>query len=1295
MSIGFIGAGTISKTIDISAGGATRSVDTSLQNVLNKYDKIRTDIDRLKDQSQFNTYDITSRQYYNAYNKEAVNGWAETWYAEYRAVLSLRADALQKKLQAAYNRVLDRSIYAEMKADQESVFAPYANRTFKDTEEKNLSNKMPISSVLLSDLPISSTGSTTVDPNYTLQWSNGAIMDYLDSETGSGVFPPIRDNPPPGGGDPYTAYPATVRTDYVKYHSPSATTAGPTDFPDFPPIPVPPATVVVYNPTARNAQKAQVLAAITAGTAGMPVSTAEERAKRDAAVEAGLQAADELWKSGITTDGDDPDTSPDDIRDMIPPSQFYSTVLGVVNSISNPPGGATPANPGNTGIEDPDLPADYKNAYLPPVGDYKGTGGGNFMVNVPMFGMGDLLGLLAQNNVSPEVIDTMGSDTLVNMLATINSEIKRATTTFTGIQYDNIYQGNQYDAKTMATSLAVIPYATGSDTQIFTPMNTADDIKQGGSINSAGHGGLAGPTPVPGVKSIQLTTVPVPLFLSLGAQVTLGPDIFYGHQSAISNLSSAKGSIELPTIGLGSASFAIGLGVGTGGQGPQVGVIMNMSTSYDLFADAFEQILRQLKPLIVEAMTVNSYAASSGSAMDSYASRAEYHFTRPGFLESVQALNIKIAGIPFPIGKLIVQGITKGLPLVGSLGVNELLGLGTLSDTLADETTVNGETVADRLFKYKHSVQGAESRETETGAFFATNAFLSQFEMNSMESTYWVGTQQNEELVDMDMARSLLTAGPELIKALMASMNIALVTGGDTNPVANAAFAAILSGIQDAELLNIMYDLMYRDQKGTGSSKDRGNAVGRVELGIIGSRNSIQKSSIATEAYDYIENDHKPFQGDSDFNYTQSGLFSIIPGVGSIMDKLFAANKPDFILDGVANTLRFTNTTFDKDVKLSDVLAGASHQSDPTGLGPRGHAGRGGKEGVPDGSIWQDTPTGDINEVYTATRTVKFSNLTMGFDEFTNTSVTTGSALIKEGNEKTSADSELDANRETSAKVVRYVGSDSRINEARYTGANPVNHETFTSNLYTSANGREQYDRRNQYSMSFSTKSDSNNKINLFGSQALNPTIGGFIKMGEVDKNKLDTVAVMHSGTYKRISDGKIFYEKPTDYDATKYTYTDGMNAVRALGNAANDSQVQKFGGSVDGQLNELNQTLYDHLHLRVDGSNLDLVKEYRDVFETGLMKSIFINGQSYHPSGGGITSAIEIRYDTSKGRDVVQGAGTVSGEEYIKTREFYDAASSNFDPYNTPFLTRSRGLATVFLNNYFSYKKRAANTKT
>ncbi|RZK06332.1 MAG: hypothetical protein EOO43_21845 [Flavobacterium sp.] len=205
--------------------------------------------------------------------------------------------------------------------------------------------------------------------------------------------------------------------------------------------------------------------------------------------------------------------------------------------------------------------------------------------------------------------------------------------------------------------------------------------------------------------------------------------------------------------------------------------------------------------------------------------------------------------------------------------------------------------------------------------------------------------------------------------------------------------------------------------------------------------------------------------------------------------------------------------------------------------------------------------------------------------------------------------------------------------------------------------------------MSFSTKSDSNNQINLFGSQALNPTIGGFIKMGEIDKNKLDTVAVMHSGTYKRISDGKIFYEKPTDYDATKYTYTDGMNAVRNLGAAANSSEVQKFGGSVDGELNELNQTLYDHLHLRVDGSNLDLIKEYRDVFETGLMKSIFINGQSYHPSGGGITSAIEIRYDSGKGRDVVQGAKT--GEEYIKTREFYDAASSNFDPYNTPFLTR------------------------
>ncbi|MFN8577412.1 MAG: hypothetical protein U0354_11185 [Candidatus Sericytochromatia bacterium] len=84
-------------------------------------------------------------------------------------------------------------------------------------------------------------------------------------------------------------------------------------------------------------------------------------------------------------------------------------------------------------------------------------------------------------------------------------------------------------------------------------------------------------------------------------------------------------------------------------------------------------------------------------------------------------------------------------------------------------------------------------------------------------------------------------------------------------------------------------------------------------------------------------------------------------------------------------------------------------------------------------------------------------------------------------------------------------------------------------------------------------------------------------------------------------------------------------------------------------------------------------------------MSSIFLSGQTYHQSGGGITSSIEIRYDPTQGKSSLQ----------TDTRENFNQSNVNFDPYNTPFLTRSRGQATTYLNSYFAYKKRSTNNKT
>jgi hypothetical protein len=171
--------------------------------------------------------------------------------------------------------------------------------------------------------------------------------------------------------------------------------------------------------------------------------------------------------------------------------------------------------------------------------------------------------------------------------------------------------------------------------------------------------------------------------------------------------------------------------------------------------------------------------------------------------------------------------------------------------------------------------------------------------------------------------------------------------------------------------------------------------------------------------------------------------------------------------------------------------------------------------------------------------------------------------------------------------------------------------------------------------------------------------------MAEIDKNKADTTLLE--------------YENIDPLTGLARSTGKANQIGNISGYRATD---QQFGAAPDQSLNELNQVLYEAMHLRSDGRNLSQIKEYRDVFETGLMKNVFISGQSYHPSGGGITSSIEIRYDPKAGTSALQSG----------SRESY---SSTYDPYNTLFLNQSKGKATVYLNTYFAYKKRAANKKT
>lgn len=1236
MSIGFIGSGTIQRTSDIFTGGGSKNVSLSLQNVLTKYDRIKTDLDRLVDQSQRGTYDITSRQHYNSYNKESVNGWSETWYSEYRAILALRADALQKKLQAAYNRVLDKSIYAEMKADQDSIFAPYANRTKNDLSANTLNNKMRISNILVADQAITTTNPTDPTTPYTPIWGltgvYGEIMDYLNADTDP--LTPYTSPSVPGPSS--TGIYGANNNSYYQYHNYS--NAGLT--PPYPPVPPPGGTM---DPGPRNAQRTAVASRIVSEitAAGLTPGTKEY----DDAVENGLYIADELWKSLIDIPGGK------DNRNIMSASDFADTVGKTLSSIINPP---PPGTVGGTG------PGSGSYAPETPLGNngpdnHVGNVDGGYRIKTPMFGMGDLVDLVPED--IREILKTVDTSVVGDVNNIINN--------FIGEQFNNIYKGNQYESKVNTTSLTIIPLVGAGGKS--TILDTLDDtIPLPGSVLYAGGSGLT-------LFNSSTTISAGPVQIELGASA--GVDLYYGHGSAISNLSGSDEHppvVDLPQIGLGS--FSVGISI----AGVPIATMI-VSQSYDIFTDIFTQILQKLKKLMVEALEVNSYSTSSGTAMDSYASRAEYHFTSPGFLEAMKTLNITAKlgplNIPLPFGDIIGSALFSDIT-----GLFSIPGfVGTLDGSDMNNVQINGVKARERIFTEKNNVQGAESRETETGAFFATNAFLSQFELDSMESEYWIGTQQNEEMVNMDLSRVMTAIGPELLKTLYSTLSSAMPDKGGAGAAAGAAlFNALLSSFNNAAMTQMMYDLMYVDQKGTSGETNASAEEGPSVLGIKYPRIMLNRSSFKSEAYDYIENDHKPFESDSDFNYPKPNILSGIPVVGDLfssMEDFFRTNTPDFILEGNASTRRFTETPDDMNINLTTLSKYG--QDAAIGLGPRGHAGRTGVDDpAHDMGFWADTwlngsgqEINDINEVYSATRKVKFSDLTMGFGEFTTGDFT---QLIGQGGVTTAVNTAVLATRETEANVKRFIGVDSRAIERRYDTADTVNHESFATNLYTADTyGRKFYDRRNEYNISFATKADSNSSFKLFGSQALNPTMGGFLKMGVIDKNKSDEVYIRHENA--------------------------GMGGVRALGTATlSDADVQKLGSAPDESLNDFNATLYEHLHLRSDGSNLGLIREYRDVFESGLVKSMFISGQSYHPSGGGISSSIEIRYDSSKGRSNLQGYDN-SGSDIAsrkKTREDYDATDIKFDPYNTPYLTRSRGQTTMYLNSYFATKKRSSNNK-
>ena len=1011
----------------------------------------------------------------------------------------------------------------------------------------------------------------------------------------------------------------------------------------------------------------------------------------------------------------------------------------------------TPTVPMPTNAPYPNSTVTYEKASAGGTGSYEkaignadlgsGLSYSNLRVEVPEYGTG--VNSKAFTEVFSKLPDKV-KDTMIknpSIMADFATSINSMANSFIGRQYDDIVQGNFYDGQFTCTDTSPLFGLKVSGVGIsgleltYGGGSTGDGIEKyansytSASLLYAGSGGVIGATTF---GSIGATSGGV------AGVVGVGPDINFGHLSAVND--AANLTLPIPTVGMASGGIEVGIPITIYGVTFTFFGGARHQQTRDIAAEFVEKFLAAVKPLVVEAIQTQAYSSSSGTAFDTYASRGEYHFNNPGYLEAMKKLTVNIFGIEIPIGSLINDFVRGGglASLVGLVGS----GSGWTSDAYG--TDVNGVSAGTRMFDYQHAVQGAENRETESGGFFATQSFLSQFQLKNMESNYWIGTQQNEELMNNDMLRSLQTAGGQLLDIMMNTISAVANPGGTNSGKVSQALNTIFGLIRDMDASKkqeMWYKLLYGDinLKGTG-------------LG--------QESYVVGEGFNYAEPDHKPFEGDSDFNYPEQSP----PSVASLLNSafggssdLFAAHPPDFIMDGYSSTMRFRKAT-DAAAGMAPTIANSKLAAEHVGIaaltptvstavngyGPRGYAGRGSAyPSTADNGFWNDTALGTTNEVYVGTRKVVFNNLDQGFGAFETATITDttahtgGSGITDTGTAGgTSVTDILGATRKTYASADRYIGADTRAFGKRYDAVDPINFESFNTAMYTNTTGisgigpRYHYDRRNQYSLSFQSTA-SNNVVNLQGSQALNPSIGGFIKMAEIDKNKTD--------------DALLQYESVNQNTLMKTTST--ANNVLNLKNQVRGANEQKFGGSADGKLNELNQVLYEAMHLRADGRNLSEFNQYRDVFNMGYMKNFFVSGQSYHPSGGGVTSSIEIRYDASGGTSDVQGntrenysyrpvtnlsssaalnatvlnvndASSFYASEsvYIGDKNYVIssvdtvaktitlstglakaqlsgttvATNSNFDPYNTLSLNKSRGKASVYLNNYFAYKKRA-----
>ena len=138
----------------------------------------------------------------------------------------------------------------------------------------------------------------------------------------------------------------------------------------------------------------------------------------------------------------------------------------------------------------------------------------------------------------------------------------------------------------------------------------------------------------------------------------------------------------------------------------------------------------------------------------------------------------------------------------------------------------------------------------------------------------------------------------------------------------------------------------------------------------------------------------------------------------------------------------------------------------------------------------------------------------------------------------------------------------------------------------------------------------------------------------------------------------------------------------------------QKLGASTQNEDNPLTKVLYEHMRIRSDGSNAQLVAEFRDVFNMGYLDDIFISSAADAATGGGVASSIRINFSNKSWVDnsnVPIGAqlgnyeqgkqGEVVGTGTLSTMPGYLGDRSYFKNVN-------RSIADIYLSSYFAFKR-------